>query len=83
VHLSTPAELHGFSFERTASPAAVFTYQGQIAPDGSGQAIYSFNDPVAEIHGEFTILGSPVDPNLCEGNGGVTGTYSGQFHLTP
>lgn len=67
---------------RTASPAAVFTYQGQIAPDGSGQAIYSLDDPVAGIHGEFTMLGSPPIP--CEGGDGhVTGTYSGQFQLTP
>jgi len=80
---------------RTASPAAVFTYQGQLAPDGSGDATYTFDDPVAGIHGEFTMLGNPPEPpapgqpcdETCNNTscyvGYGIGTYSGQFQLTP
>jgi hypothetical protein len=50
----------------------------------TGQAIYSFNHAVAGIHGEFTMLGSPPDPNPYEVDGCyVTGTYTGQVQLTP
>ncbi len=70
---------------RTASTAAVMSYTAQIAPDGTGYGTWTFDDPVAGIHGQGTLpTGSPPDPNPCEGDGYyVTGTYAGQIQLTP
>jgi len=69
---------------RTASAAAVITYEGQIAQDGSGQVNWTLDDPVAGIHGNGTLDGNPPDPNPCESDGSyVTGTYTGQIQLTP
>jgi hypothetical protein len=69
---------------RPTSAAAVMTYQGQVAQDGSGRAIWLLDDPVAGIHGHGTLYGNPPDPNPCEGDGYyVTGTLTGQIQLTP
>jgi hypothetical protein len=70
---------------RTASTAAVMSYTAQIAPDGTGYGTWTFDDPVAGIHGRGTLpTGNPPDPNPCEGDGYyVTGTYAGQIQLTP
>ena len=69
---------------RTASAAAVMSYQAQIAPDFTGYGYWWFNDPVAGIHGQGTLYGNAPDPNPCEGDGFyVTGTYTGQMQLTP
>jgi hypothetical protein len=60
------------------------TYQGQVAQDGSGRALWLLDDPVAGIHGHGTFYGNPPDPNPCEGDGYyVTGTLTGQIQLTP
>ena len=68
---------------RATSSAAVMTYQGQIAPDGSGQALWLLDDPVAGIHGHGALYGNPPDPNPCEGDGYfVTGITTGQVQLT-
>ena len=69
---------------RTASAAAVTTYEGQIAQDGSGLVNWTLDDPAAGIHGQGMYYGNPPDPNPCEGDGSyVTGTYTGQIQLTP
>ncbi len=69
---------------RTASTAAVMSYQAQIAPDWTGYGHWQFDDPVAGIHGQGTLYGNAPDPNPCEGDGiYVTGTYTGQMQLTP
>ena len=69
---------------RTASTAAVMSYQAQIAPDLTGYGYWWFDDPVAGIHGQGTLHGNAPDPNPCEGDGlFVTGTYTGQMQLTP
>jgi len=69
---------------RTASTAAVMSYQAQIAPDWTGYGHWQFDDPVAGIHGQGTLYGNAPDPNPCEGDGiYVTGTYTGQIQLTP
>jgi len=40
---------------RTASTAAVMSYTAQIAPDGTGYGTWTFDDPVAGIHGQGTL----------------------------
>lgn len=84
VHFHGRGTFVGSVLGRTVSPEAVMGYEGQIAPDGTGHALWWLSDPVAGIHGTGTFDGNPPDPNPCEGDGYyVTGIYTGQIQLTP
>jgi hypothetical protein len=84
VHFHGRGTFGGSVLGTTLSAAAEMGYQGQIAPDGSGQASWWLDDPVTGIHGRGTFYGNPPSPNPCEGDGYyVDGTYTGQIQLSP
>lgn len=84
VHFHGRGSFAGSVLGITLSVAAEMGYQGQIAPDGTGQASWWLEDPITGIHGRGTFYGNPPSPNPCEGDGYyVDGTYTGQIQLTP
>lgn len=84
VHFHGRGSFAGSVLGTILSAAAEMGYQGQIAPDGAGQASWWLEDPITGIHGRGTFYGNPPSPNPCEGDGYyVEGTYAGQIQFSP